>query len=256
MPAWVIALANQKGGVAKTATTFNLGAELAKTGRRVLLVDLDPQASLTAILGIDATENNLADVLGTSDRGTGNLAPIIRPIGEGLDLAPGDIALSQTEMGLVVRRAREIQLARALAPVADRYQVILIDSPPSLGTLTLNALTAAHHVIVPVVLDALALRGLSLFLGTLAEVREDFGQAAGLLGVLPTLVDLRPTHSRDVLEALRGRADLRLFETIIPRTIRVSEAALLRQSIGEYMPDHPTAEAYANLAQEVLKRGQ
>lgn len=250
----ILAIANQKGGVGKTTTTLNLGMELARRDFRVLLVDMDPQASLTATLGIDAAESNLADVLGIVERGDRPLERILLPVEENLDLAPGDILLSRTELGLVVRPAREQQLARALSAVVDRYAMILIDCPPSLGLLTVNALIAADAVIVPTLLDALALRGLGLFVETLDEVRQDYGRSAALLGVLGTMADLRTIHARDVLAALKAREDLRLFEAVVPRSIRFSEAALTRQSIARYDPSHVGAVAYSALAEEVLTR--
>lgn len=250
----ILAVANQKGGVGKTTTVLNLGAELAHRARRVLLVDADPQASLTASLGVDARDDNLVDVLGLLEPGSRLLASIVRPIDERLDLAPGDVLLSRTELGLVIRPRREQQLARALAPVAADYDWVLIDCPPSLGLLTVNALVAADHVLVPTQLDALALRGLALFIQTLEEVRTDYGRAASLLGVLATVADLRTTHARDVQAALQARPDLRLFQTVIPRSVRFSEAALTRQPIARYDPDNPGAAAYAALAKEVLDR--
>jgi len=250
----IIAFANQKGGVGKTTSALNSGWALAQLQRQVLLVDLDPQASLTAMLGIDAVDTNLASVLGITERGTADITSIIRPIAPRLDLVPGDILLSRTELGLVVRAAREHQLARALAPLHDRYDLILIDAPPSLGMLTINALVAAQWVIIPTLLDALALRGLGLFVETLTEVQGEYDQVARVLGVLPTLADLRTVHARDILAALRNRPDLRLFDTIIPRSIRFSEAALAQQAIAQYDPTNTGAVAYAALAEEILAR--
>lgn len=249
-----IAFANQKGGVGKTTSVLNTGWALAQLDRRVLLVDLDPQASLTAMLGIDAVDANLASVLGITERGTTEIAAIIRSIGPRLDLVPGDILLSRTELGLVVRASREHQLSRVLTPLRDRYDLILIDAPPSLGMLTINALVASQWVIVPTLLDALSLRGLGLFVETLAEVQSEYDPAAKILGVLPTLADLRTVHARDILTALRGRPDLRLFDAIIPRSIRFSEAALAQQAIAQYDPTNNGAAAYAGLAQEILNR--
>lgn len=249
----IIALANQKGGVGKTVTALNLGVELSRRHGSTLLVDLDPQASLTAMLGIDVPDANLAHVLGITERGTHRLDQIICPIRDGLDLVPGDILLSRTELGLVVRPARETQLTKVLAG-ASAYHLVLIDCPPSLGLLTINALIAAHYVLVPTLLDVLSLRGVGLFVDTLTEVQSDYGQVAQLLGVLPTMADLRTAHARDVLESLQGRPDLRLFQTTIPRSIRFSEAALARQALTDYEPGHAGAAAYAALAEEVLAR--
>lgn len=250
----IVVLANQKGGAGKTITTFNLAAELARLGKTVLMVDLDPQSSLTHMLGIVADEQNLASVLGIIERGTMEIVDIICPIRERLDLAPGDILLSRTEVGLVVRPAREYQLKRALDTLMGRYDFVLVDSPPSLGLLVINALIAAQWVIVPTQLDTLALRGLGLFIETLAETQVEYNQTAKLMGVLPTMVDLRPVHARDVLHALQSRQDLCVFETIIPRTIRFSEAALKQQPLAYYEPENPGSIAFVNLAKEVISR--
>lgn len=256
MQAWTLAIANQKGGTGKSTTALNLGAELAKRRGPVLLIDADPQASLTEMLGVSAPTGNLSDVLGVTTRGALGLENIIQPVGEGLDLAPSDISLAGSELGLVVRAAREFQLARALEPIAHRYAAILIDCPPSLGMLAVNGLAAAQWVIAPVQLDATALRGLTLFVQTLAELRQDLGQVAHLLGVLVTMADLRGTHARAVLDALRARDDLRAFETLIPRTVRVGEASAARLPVGQWEPGGKASEAYAALAEEVLARVQ
>jgi chromosome partitioning protein len=251
MHAVVIAVANQKGGVGKTTTVLNLGTELASIGKRVLIVDVDPQSSLTSTLGIEASEENLAHVLGVIEKGTLNIGDILWQINDNLDVAPGDILLSRTELGLVIRSAREQQLARSLLPVLPNYDFIILDCPPSLGLLTVNALIAATWVIVPTILDVLALRGLSLFINTLAEIRQDYGMGAKLLGVLPTLTDIRTVHARQILEGLRQRDDLLLFQNMVPRSIRFSEAALKRQSIRDYDPQNL---GYNRIAEEVLER--
>jgi len=249
-----IGIVNAKGGVAKTLSTLNLGVELSRKAGPVLMVDFDPQSSLTQTLGIVAEEENMADVLGITSKGTMNIVPIIRSIENGLDLAPSDILLSRTEMTLIVRPAHEQQLARVLERVQDRYEYILIDAPPSTGMLTINTVFAADYVIVPTQLDVLALRGIGLFLESLVDIREDYGRAAEMLGILATMVDLRTRHAKGVLEALRQRPDLRTFETIIPRSIRFSEAALEGKAIVDYEPDNPGAKAYAQLAEEVMHR--
>lgn len=254
MQAIIIAVANQKGGVGKTTTVLNLASEIASLGKRVLMVDVDPQSSLTTTLGINAAEENLAHVLGVIEKGTQNIGDILWQINETLDIAPGDILLSRTELGLVVRNAREQQLSRSLLPVLEHYDYIFLDCPPSLGLLTVNALVAASWVIVPTILDVLALRGLSLFIDTLGEMRQDYGKAAQLLGVLPTLTDLRTVHAKQILQGLREREDLRLFQNMIPRSIRFSEAALKSQAIKSYDPQNQGAVSYTGVAEEVLKR--
>lgn len=254
MAATIILVANQKGGVGKTTTVLNLAAGLAKRGYTTLMVDLDPQASLTLNLGFEHEENNLAGVLGIAERGTKALSEIIKTVSSNLDIAPGDILLSRTELGLVVRPAREYQLQRAFEPIQHRYDYILIDAPPSLGLLVVNALIAAHWVIVPTQLDTVALRGLGLFIETMAEVAEEYGHCARLLGVLATMVDLRPIHARDVLTVLTQRDDLRTFATTIPRTIRFSEAIVVKQALIDYEPTHQGAHAYTVLTEEIVGR--
>ena len=219
-----------------------------------LMVDFDPQSSLTQTLGLTAEEHNMAEVLGVTSKGNLDIAPIIVSVADQLDLAPSDILLSRTEMTLIVRPAHEQQLARSLEPIRDRYAYILIDAPPSTGMLTINAVYAADYVIVPTQLDVLALRGIGLFLETLADIRTDYGRAAELLGVLATMVDLRTRHAQDVLEALRQRPDLHTFQTTIPRTIRFSEAAMEGKALVHYEPSHPGALAYAQLAEEIMHR--
>jgi chromosome partitioning protein len=254
MAATTILIANQKGGVGKTTTVLNVAAALALQGHTTLMVDLDPQASLTMNLGFAHEENNLAAVLGITERGTKALSDIIQVVTPKLALAPGDILLSRTELGLVVRAAREHQLQRALEPIQNRYEYILIDAPPSLGLLVINALLAADWVVVPTQLDTVALRGLGLFIETLSEVEAEYGRCAHLLGVLATMVDLRPVHARDVLTVLEQRRDLRMFAATIPRSIRFSEAIAAKQSLVDYEPPHPGALAYTTLAQEIIGR--
>ena len=250
----IVGVVNSKGGVAKTLSTLNLGVELSRRAGPILMVDMDPQASLTHTLGINAEDANMADVLGITSKGTMEIEPIIRTVENGLDIAPSDMLLSRTEMTLIVRPAHEQQLLRVLQAVDDRYAYILIDAPPSTGMLTINVVYAADYVIVPTQLDVLALRGIGLFLESMLDIREDYGRAAELLGILPTMVDLRTRHANDVLNALRQREDLRTFETNIPRSIRFSEAALEGRAIIDYEPQNPGAFAYANLAEEVMQR--
>jgi chromosome partitioning protein len=254
MAATILLVANQKGGVGKTTTVLNLATALLNQGHRVLMVDLDPQASLTLNLGFEDEENNLASVLGITERGTKTISDIVRVASGNLEIAPGDILLSRTELGLVVRASREYQLQRALEPIQQRYDYILIDAPPSLGLLVVNALMAAHWVIVPTQLDTIALRGLGLFVETMSEIEGEYGRCARLLGVLATMVDLRPVHARDVLTVLQQREDLRTFAATIPRSIRFSEAIAVKQALVDYEPTHPGAVAYTTLAQEILGR--
>jgi chromosome partitioning protein len=252
--ATVICIANQKGGINKTTITRNLGHVLSIAAGPVLLVDLDAQASLTNIAGVETQQGHMATVLGDVEAGTGDIAPIIHPISPTLSIAPSNIALAHTESALILRNKREYQLSRALSPVQDRFAYILIDCPPSLGLLVTNALLAAQWVIVPTHLDAMSISGVALFLQNLAATQDDYPECAQLLGTVATQVDLRPVLSREMLATLQARDDLRLFTTVIPATIRFKEAALLQQSIIDYDPDGPGTKAYQDFTREVISR--
>jgi len=248
--AGIIALANQKGGVGKTTTTLNLGTALAQQGRRVLLVDIDPQASLTDSVGIDTVNlrRSTYEVL----RGELSLFDILQPIGM-LTIAPATIDLAAAELQLASEIGRERLLINALVRVSSDYDDILIDCPPSLGLLTVNALTSATWVLVPTEGHYLALRGLTQLMESLQKVQERTNPALELLGILPTRFDGRTTHETEVLEALHERFPGRVFEPI-PRSIRFAEAPVASKAILEYDPSHPGAEAYRALAEEVLRR--
>lgn len=254
--AHVIAFANQKGGTGKTTTCWHLGVELARRGTRVLLVDADPQSSLSQALGYDAPTASLATVLGIVGKGTGDLASIIQRVEQapGLDIAPGDLALAQTELALVGRLRREYALADALVPVRQNYDYILVDAQPSLSLLVINVLVASDWIIIPTTLDVIAFRGLGMFLVTLGEIQENYAGSAKLLGVVASMTDLRLTHARQTLNALRQRADLRLFEAVVPRSKYVAEAAAASQTVLEYEPGERVATAIAALADEVIER--
>jgi len=247
-----IAMANHKGGVAKTTTTRALGGILSET-HRVLMIDMDPQGSLTGACGIqDASDASMVHVLGGSQAGTMALGDVLFEISETCYLAPADIALSRIELGLVSRMGRERVLAKALLPLAPHFDICLIDTAPSLGLLTVNALVAADNVIVPTLAEILSLRGLRLFLDTLDEVREELNPRLNLMGVLVTMFDGRTIHHQDGAKAIDA-AGYPMFQTRIGRSIRVSESAIVGQAITEYDPHNPQATAYRMLAQEVIE---
>ena len=246
-----IAIANHKGGVGKTATTHALGVALAERGERVLMLDLDPQSSLTGACGLQAPEGrSLAEVLGASTPGHLALAEVILELQPNLHLAPGDIALATAELGLTSRMGRETVLKRALATIVGRYTIALIDTAPSLGLLSINALTAADAVLIPTMPQAADLRGLRLFLDTLNQVREALNPQLQTLGVLVTFCDQRLIHHRQALEAMES-GGLPLFKSRIGRSVRVAEASGVGQSVISFEPRNPQAQAYQDLATEV-----
>jgi len=256
MTARIYCLANQKGGVAKTTTTVNLGAYLAATGRRVLVVDVDPQCNATTSLGIDprTLEVSLYDVMVDG-----------RPVQEALtltawlnlDLLPSSPDLAGADVELAGVMARERLLARALAPLASTYDYILIDEPPSLGLLTINGLTAATHgVIIPVQCEYLALEGLSMLLGTIRKVREVLNERLLVAGVLLTMYDSRTNLGQQVIDEVRRYFPREAYQTIIPRNVRLSEAPSYGRTILSYAPLSAGALAYQALAQEFLARAE
>lgn len=245
----IIAIANQKGGVGKTTTTLTLGAALVERGRSVLLIDLDPQSSLTIACGVDAEGKSMYEVLGSTEEGIKTLRDIACQIAPRFFLAPSDIALSRSEAGLIIRMGRESVLKKALDGV--RFDYVLIDCLPSLGVLTINALVAAHEVIIPTQCEYLALRGIALFYQTLREVQA-INPDLAVLGILPTFFDTRLVHARDVLQAMKDKG-LPVFDTIVGRSVRFAEAALAGESILSYASDNPGAEAYRALAETVDK---
>jgi chromosome partitioning protein len=244
----VIAFANQKGGVAKTTTTLNLGVAFAEQGMRVLLVDLDPQGNLTMSQGMnpDAIERSMFDVLV-------HRLPITEVIHHAeVDLAVSSIDLAGAELALSSMIGRERALEKALAPVKERYNYILIDTPPSLGLLTINALVASDGVIVPVQCEYLSLRGLVQLENTLTMIRENLNPDVGIQGILPTMFDTRTLHSREAVEILQENFGDLVFDTKIRKTIRYAEAPVKGSSILKYDPTGSAAEAYRTLAKEVL----
>lgn len=249
-----IAIANHKGGVGKSATTHALGVSLANLGYRVLLVDMDPQSSLSHGADVVVPGESIAEVLGGANPGTLAAADALVDIsdteGSTIHLLPSDIALSTQELGLVQRFGRENLLHNALLPIADRYDVCLIDCPPSLGILTVNALRAADGVIIPTQPQIADLRGLELFLGTVDNIRQAINPRLEIIGILVTMYDSRYLHHREALDLLRSRK-LPVFETTIGRSIRVAESGTIGESIITYDPTNPQAERYSLLAKEI-----
>jgi chromosome partitioning protein len=247
----VIAFANQKGGVAKTTTTLNLGVAFAERGLRVLLVDLDPQGNLTMSQGWnpDDIERSMYDVLV-------HRLPVDEVIRRGeVDVAVASLDLAGAELALSSLIGRERALEKALAAVRDRYDYVLIDTPPSLGLLTINAFVAADGVIVPVQCEYLSLRGLVQLESTLAMVRENLNPDVAVEGILPTMFDRRVLHSREAIDILEENFGDLVFNTRIRKTIRFAEAPVKGQSILAYDPTSEAAEIYRDLAKEVLRRG-
>jgi chromosome partitioning protein len=247
----VIALANQKGGVAKTTTTLNLGVALVERGKRVLCVDLDPQSNLTMSQGIDPDEldRTMFDVLVHKTP----LEDVIQH--REVDLAASSIDLAGAELALSSMIGRERALQKALLPVRGLYDFVLIDTPPSLGLLTINALTSADGVIVPVQCEYLSLRGLIQLENTLTMIRENLNPDVRIRGILPTMFDGRTLHSREAVEILQENFGDLVFETKIRKTIRYAEAPVKGTSVLKYDSKGKAARAYRELAGEVLRDG-
>ena len=253
-PAQVIAMCNQKGGVGKTTSTINLGAALVEQGRKVLLVDLDPQGALSVGLGVPAQNLDRTIYNALMERRT-TLADVRVPTDiPGLDLVPSNIDLSAAEVQLVNEVAREQTLQRVLAPALANYDVVLIDCQPSLGLLTVNALTAADGVIVPLECEYFALRGVALLKTTIDKVRERLNPKLEIDGVLGTMFDGRTLHSREVMDRLVQAWGDKVFHTVIRRTVKFSDSTVAGEPITSYASDSAGAEAYRQLAKEVLAR--
>nr|WP_209070761.1 MULTISPECIES: AAA family ATPase [Winkia] len=254
-PARVIAMCNQKGGVGKTTTTINLAAALAEYGRRVLIVDFDPQGAASAGLGIMSHElDQTIYTLMTNPRM--DVHEVIEHTDyEGLDVIPANIDLSAAEVQLVNEVAREQILASVLRPVRDEYDLIIIDCQPSLGLLTVNALTAAHGVMIPMEAEFFALRGVALLVETIEKVRDRLNPRLKIDGILITMVDMRTLHAREVVDRLEEAFGDKVFRTMVKRTVKFPDATVATEPITSFAPSHEGAQAYRRLARELVARG-
>jgi chromosome partitioning protein len=253
-PARVLAMCNQKGGVGKTTTTINLGAALAELGRRVLLVDFDPQGALSVGLGVNPLQldRTVYNLLMERDVTVDDI--LLKTSVAGMDLLPSNIDLSAAEVQLVGEVAREQTLARVLQPVLNDYDIVLIDCQPSLGLLTVNALTASHGVLIPLECEYFALRGVALLIQTIDKVRERLNPQLEVEGILATMYDARTTHGREVLARVVDAFGETVFHTVINRTVRFPETTVAGEPITTYAPASTGATAYRDLAKEVLAR--
>jgi chromosome partitioning protein len=250
----IYAIAQQKGGVAKTTSTINLGVALKERGHKVLVVDLDPQGALTAGLGIEPLDL------------TGTVYNLLRdpafPVHQALitegvecDLIPANIDLAASELELVSEPGRERVLKEKLTPLFDKYDYILIDCPPSLSLLTLNALAAATRVIIPVATQYFALRGMELLLQNIEKVKQRINPDLEICGILPTMFNPQTIHSREILEELKKVYKGQVFNTAIPYTVRFQDSVMAGQSVLSASPTSSASQAYKDLAEEVEKRG-
>ncbi len=250
----VIAIANQKGGVGKTTTAINLGGALAQIGKRVLCLDLDPQANLTVGLGIDinSVERNIANVLVDPDV---TLESIIRPSKtRNVDVAPATLELSSAEVELFNAIGREMALRDKLTPqISQRYDYVLIDCPPTLGLLTLNALVASDGVIIPVQTQYYALKGVAALLRIIKTVQSRLNQNLKVYGLLPTFYDSRTILARDMLDSLKDLGDHQVFATVIRQSVKIGEAPTAGVPITEYDKKSDAAKAFVDLAREVVR---
>ena len=251
-PARIIAMCNQKGGVGKTTTAINLGAALAEFGRRVLLVDFDPQGALSVGLGVNPHELDKTVYNLLMDGGIVADDILLKTNIPGMDLLPSNIDLSAAEVQLVGEVAREQTLARGLSSVVGDYDYVLIDCQPSLGLLTVNALTAAKGVIIPLECEFFALRGVALLMDTISKVTERLNPQLELDGILATMYDSRTTHGREVLTRVVEAFGDRVYHTVISRTVRFPETTVVGEPITTYATSSGGAAAYRQLAQEVL----
>ena len=253
-PARVVAVCNQKGGVGKTTTTINLGAALAQFGRRVLLVDFDPQGALSVGLGIQPHELDLTVYNLLMERGTSASEVVVKTSVAGMELLPSNIDLSGAEVQLVHEVGREFVLGGVLEPLLPEYDVVLIDCQPSLGLLTVNALACADGIIVPLECEYFAMRGVALLTDTIDKVSRRINPRLAMDGLLATMYDSRTLHSREVLHRVVDRFGDEVFHTVISRTVRFPDATVAGEPITSFDPASTGASSYRELAKEVLQR--
>jgi chromosome partitioning protein len=251
-PAQVVALCNQKGGVGKTTSTINLGAALTEYGRKVLLVDFDPQGALSVGLGVQPhqLDRTLYNVLMEADVTLDDI--LLKTNVPGMDLLPSNIDLSAAEVQLVGEVAREQTLARVLAPALPDYDYVLIDCQPSLGLLTVNALTAANSVIIPLECEFFSLRGVALLIDTIEKIRQRLNPELTIEGILATMYDARTVHGREVFARVVEAFGETVFDTVITRTVRFPETTVAGEPITTWAPSSSGAKQYRSLAKEVL----
>jgi len=253
-PAKIMAICNQKGGVGKTTSTINLGAALAEYGRRVLLVDFDPQGALSVGLGVQPQQldQTIYNVIMERDVGVGDV--VMRTTVDGMDLLPSNIDLSAAEVQLVSEVGREHTLVRVLRPLIEHYDYILVDCQPSLGLLTVNALAAADGVLIPLECEFFSLRGVALLIDTIDKVRERLNPKLEITGILPTMYDPRTLHCREVMARVVEAFGDVVFDSVINRTVRFPETTVAGEPITRWAPRSAGAKAYRELAREVIAR--
>jgi chromosome partitioning protein len=254
-PARVIAMVNQKGGVGKTTSTINLGAALGELGRKVLMVDFDPQGALSAGFGVNPHELDTTVYNVMMDRKVDVHEAIRSTEFENMDLLPANIDLSAAEVQLVNEVAREQVLSQALRKVKEEYDVVLIDCQPSLGLLTVNALTAADGVIIPLICEFFALRAVALLVDSIEKVQDRLNPDLQIDGVLATMFDTRTLHSKEVIARIMDAFGDKVFDTVIKRTVKFPDATVSAEPILSYAPTHTGSIAYRELAKELIERG-
>lgn len=262
-PARVVSLCNQKGGVGKTTTAISLAGALAEFGRKVLVVDFDPQGALTAGLGANAHDGPTIYNLLVPDKSTDSsrspltVRDVIQATSiDNIHILPANIDLAAAEVQLVNEVAREHVLADVLKPILNDYDLVLIDCQPSLGLLTVNALTASHGVLIPLACEFFALRGVALLLDTIDKVKARLNPNLELDGIVPTMYDPRTLHSVEVLDLVKHNRPTDVLQTIIRRTVKFPDSTVAASPITVFAPDHPAAESYRDLARELISLGK